>query len=84
MVSVKKRDGRMEAFVPEKIVVSAIKTGAAPEVARAIARTIGNSVKDGETTQEIKGKVLSMLKADNPAWEQNWKVFDTAVKKRSA
>ena len=84
MVAVKKRDGRMEMFVPEKIVVSAIKTGASPEVARAIARNIGKSIKDGETTQEIKGKILSMLKADNPAWEQNWKVFDTAVKKRLA
>ena len=84
MTMIKKRDGRMEAFVPEKIVVSAIKTGAAPEVARVIARNIEKGIKDGITTLEIKGKVLSMLKADNPAWEQNWRLYDTAIKKRSA
>jgi hypothetical protein len=32
MTMIKKRDGRMEAFVPEKIVVSAIKTGVPPKL----------------------------------------------------
>jgi hypothetical protein len=49
-----------------------------------IARNIEKGIKDGITTLEIKGKVLSMLKADNPAWEQNWRLYDTAIKKRSA
>jgi len=83
MVMVTKRDGRTEAFVPEKVVVSAIKAGAPPEVARAAARKIEKEIREGESTREIQKKVLSMLKADNPLWEQNWRVFDTAVKKRS-
>jgi len=83
MVMVTKRDGRTEAFVPEKVVVSAIKAGAPPEVARAAARKVEKEIREGESTREIQKKVLSRLKADNPLWEQNWRVFDTAVKKRS-
>ena len=83
MIMVKKRDGRKEQFVPEKIIVSAIKSGSPPEYARTIAQDIERSTKDGATTQEIKSKVLSMLKSKNPEWERNWVVYDTAVKKRA-
>ena len=83
MVVIKKRDGRKEQFVPEKIIVSAIKYGAPPDYARTIAQDIERSTKDGATTQEIKVKVLSMLKSKNPEWERNWVVYDTAVKKRA-
>ena len=84
MVMVKKRDGRKEPFIPEKIIVSAIKSGSSPDYARTIAQDIEKSTKDGATTQEIKVKVLSMLKSKNPEWERNWMVYDTAVKKRAS
>ena len=80
---IKKRDGRKEPFVPEKIIVSAMKTGANPEYARVIAGEIEKNIKDGATTQDIRGKALAMLKFKNPEWERNWLVYDTAVKKRS-
>ena len=83
MIMVKKRDGRKEPFIPEKIIVSAIKSGSPPDYARTIAQDIERSAKDGATTQEIKSKVLSMLKSKNPEWERNWVVYDTAVKKRA-
>jgi len=83
MITVKKRDGRKEPFVAEKIVVSAIKSGAPLEVARTIARGIEQGATEGISTREIKNRVLVMLKAKNPEWERNWMVFDTAVKKRS-
>ena len=79
---VKKRDGRTELFVPEKVIVSAVKTGAPIDFARTIAKDIEKIAKDGITTQDIKGKVLSMLKTKNPDWEKNWLVYDNAVKKR--
>jgi hypothetical protein len=82
MVLIKKRDGRKEPFIPEKIIVSAIKSGSPPDYARTIAQDIERSTIDGATTQEIKAKVLSMLKLKNPEWERNWMVYDTAVKKR--
>jgi transcriptional repressor NrdR len=82
MVEIKKRNGKTEQFIPEKIVVSAIKSGARPEDARKIAKDIEASVKAGTTTEEIRGKVLGMLRAKNPALEQNWLVYDQAIKKR--
>ena len=84
MLMIKKRDGRKESFVPEKIVVSAIKSGAPPDVARTIAGEIERMAKEGITTMEIKAKVLAMLKSRNPEWERNWIVYDIAVKKRSS
>jgi len=83
MLTVMKRDGRKEPFVTEKIVVSAIKTGTPPDLARTIALEIERTAHDGITTRDIKDRVLTMLKSKNPEWERNWMVFDTAVKKRS-
>ena len=83
MVQVTKRDGRREAFIPEKIIVSAVKTGASPDVARKIAQDIERNAREGISTRDIKSKALAMLKSQNPEWEKNWVVYDTAVKKRS-
>jgi transcriptional regulator NrdR family protein len=83
VVTVKKRDGRKEEFVPEKIVVSMIKTGAPADYARMIAKEIEKSAHDSITTTEIRTKALGMLKARNPEWERNWIVYDSAVKKRT-
>ncbi len=82
MVLVKKRDGRKEQFMQEKIVVSMVKSGAPADYARTIAKEIEQSARDGITTQEIRTKALGLLKAKNPEWERNWMVYDTAVKKR--
>jgi transcriptional repressor NrdR len=82
MVLVKKMDGRKEEFVPEKIIVSMVKTGAPADYARTIAQGILQSARDGITTQEIRTITLGMLKEKNPEWERNWIVYDAAVKKR--
>lgn len=39
-ITVLKRDGRQEEFVPEKIVVSCIKAEATPDVARKIVKIV--------------------------------------------
>jgi len=83
MVMIQKRDGRKEQFMPEKIVVSMVKSGAPADYARAIAQDIMKGARDGITTLEIRTKALSMLKAKNPEWERNWIVYDTAVKKKA-
>jgi len=82
MVEIKKRDGRKEIFIPEKVVVSAVKCGAKPEEARRIAKEIEAIVKDGTTTEEIRSKVLGMLRQKNPELEKNWLTYDRAVKKQ--
>lgn len=81
-MNVTKRDGRIEEFIPEKVVVSAIKSGASSKVARDIARDVENISKDGISTKEIKRMVLNGLKERNSEWEKNWLTYDRAVKKR--
>jgi transcriptional repressor NrdR len=83
MIMVKKRDGRMEPFVPEKIVTSIVKTGAPADYARAIAQDIEQTHVDTVTTKEIRKKTLDRLKEKNPELERNWTIYDTAVKKRA-
>jgi transcriptional repressor NrdR len=83
MVDVTKRDGRREPFVPEKIVVSAIKAGAPPDDARSIAQTIERDAQEGMKTDEIRRRVLEQLRARNPAWEKHWLMYDESVKKRA-
>lgn len=83
MTTVKKRDGRMEAFVPEKIVVSMVRSGAPAAYARTVAQDMEKAVSDPVTTQEIRTKVLAMLREKNPAWEENRAVYDAAVRKRT-
>jgi hypothetical protein len=54
MLIIKKRDGKKEQFIPEKIVVSSIKAGAPPEVAREIAKNIEVQLSDVKKTQNGK------------------------------
>jgi hypothetical protein len=81
---VKKRDGRKETFLPEKIVVSAVKSGAPPEYARTIAQTIGRLATENVSTQEIRTKVLADLESRNPDWKKSWLEYDALVKKGPA
>jgi hypothetical protein len=81
MVAVKKRFGREEEFLQEKIVVSAIKSGAPPGYARTIAQEIGRTVAEGVSTQDIRKKVLARLAAENPDWQRNWMMYDNAAGK---
>lgn len=83
MVMIKKRDGRKEPFIPEKVVVSMVKSGSPADYARATVREIEKEIREGSTVQEIRIRVLKALKSNNPEWERNWMVYDTAVKKRS-
>jgi len=83
MVKITKRDGRVEEFIPEKIVVSALKTGAPVDLARQIARDVEKTAKDKTSTVEIRKKVLEELRSKKPEYEQNWLVYDRSVKKRT-
>jgi len=82
VVRVVKRDGTVEEFIPEKIVVSCVKAGAPVGVAREIAAFVGEKVKDETSTAEIRRFVLWMLRQKNPEWERNWLRYEETVKKR--
>jgi len=93
MVKVKKRDGRSEDFVIEKVIVSMVKSGAPANVAREIAKNIEAQIQkqatalyslEGVSTRDIKRRILEELRKKNPEWEENWLVYDRAVKKRTS
>ena len=79
-----KADGRKEPFAREKVVVSALKAGAPLEEARAIGEAVERAAYDGIPAAEIRQRVLEQLRARNPDWEENWLMYDRAVKKRGA
>ena len=76
-----KKDGRKEEFIPEKIVVSAVKSGATPEKAREIAKKVEEIEKEEIETKEIRGIVLKELKKANPIWHERWAAYDEQVKR---
>ncbi len=84
LVDVVKADGRREPFVREKVTVSAMKAGAPPEEARKIGEAVERVAYDGISAVEIRQRVLKQLRDRNPEWEENWLVYDRAVKRRGA
>ena len=80
---VKKRDGSRQEFIQEKIVASALKSGASPGSARRIAKEIEAGLPDEGSTEEIRRDVLERLARENKQWEQDWRVYDRAVKRRT-
>ena len=77
-----KADGRKEPFAREKVVVSALKAGAPLEEARAIGEAVERDAYDGMPAADIRQRVLSHLRDRNPDWEENWLMYDRAVKRR--
>lgn len=82
MSRVVKRDGSLEEFITEKIVVSCLKAGAPSDVARRIAGEVERRAYEKMRTDEIRETVLELLREENPEWEKNWIVYDRAVKRR--
>ena len=82
MTKVVKRDGTVEEYIPEKIIVSCIKTGASVSVAREIAAFVEAKAKVETSTDEIRRFVLWLLRQKNPEWAKNWLTYEDVVKKR--
>ncbi|MFH1013828.1 MAG: ATP cone domain-containing protein [Thermoplasmatota archaeon] len=76
-----KKDGRTEPFIKEKIVVSAVKTGANIEVARKIADKIEKHPKEHVRTTWVRKQVLDELKLHNPDWPKRWYNYDKNIKR---
>jgi len=85
-IKVIKRNGEKEEFIPEKIVVSVLKTGAPPDVARKIEKIIEGKLLEQNveeiTSKDLMKMVLDLLRKENEEWYKNWIVFDVAVKRR--
>ncbi len=86
MIKVIKRDGSEEEFIPEKIVVSCLKSGATIEAARKIAKIIEGRILEKELDKvnalELTKWILELLRKENEEWYRNWIIFDKAIKRR--
>jgi len=76
-----KKDGRIEPFIKEKIIVSVVKTGANVQVARKIADKIEKHPKEDISTGLIRKNVLEELKLHNPDWPKRWYNYDKNIKR---
>jgi transcriptional repressor NrdR len=81
-MNVIKRDGSTEAFMPEKIVVSAVKSGAPYETARDIASLFSERTESTMKSSEIREHVLSELRTRKAASAADaWEAYDRERKK---
>jgi len=85
-IKVIKRDGSEEDFIPEKLIVSILKTGASLEVARRITFIVIGRLLENKTekitSKELMKNALTLLKKESEEWYNNWIIFDKAVKRR--
>ncbi|MFW9932752.1 MAG: ATP cone domain-containing protein [Candidatus Thorarchaeota archaeon] len=82
-MKVKKRDGSIEAYMPEKVVVSIVKTGVPYEDARTIASSLSKRTDAQMTSAAIKEHVHSELKSrGHTASIDHWNKYDQAKHKK--
>ena len=83
-MEVKKRNGSTELFMPEKVVVSAVKSGASYEVAREIASSLSSRKEETMASSEIREYVLTELRSKGASSAaDSWESYDRERKERS-
>ena len=81
-MKVMKRDGKSEAFMPEKVVVSAVKAGAPYETARDIAGSLSKRTDSTMKSADIRKYVLSELRSKKAVKAADaWEAYDRTHKK---
>ena len=82
-MEVKKRDGTTEAYMPEKVVVSAVKCGCPYDTAREIASSLSKRSESTIESTEIRSYVLSELRSrDASSAADAWEAYDREKKSR--
>ena len=80
-MQVRKQDGRLEAFMPEKVVVSIVKSGAPYEDARSIAASLSSRSDSVMESSEIREFVHSQLKTrGHKSSLKNWNDYEREMK----
>jgi transcriptional repressor NrdR len=81
---VRKRDGSIEEYMPEKIVVSLVKNGISPTAARAIEGDIRKEItgKSTVSTVELAYHALVRLRQEGEAYYMSWIYYDINHKRR--
>jgi transcriptional regulator NrdR family protein len=75
---VRRKDGREEEFVSEKIVVAVVKAGGKVEIARTIAKEVERALSSNTsvTTEQIRTEVLNRLKNKDNKTYNSWIAYD--------
>jgi transcriptional regulator NrdR family protein len=75
---VRRKDGREEEFVSEKIVVAVVKAGGKAEIGRAIAKEVERALSSNTTvtTEQIRTEVLNRLKSRDSKTYNSWVAYD--------
>ena len=77
LMEIKKRDGSTEIYMSEKVVVSAVKSGAPYEVAREIASSLSERSEATMKSSEIREYVLAELRSKGAASAaDSWESYD--------
>jgi transcriptional repressor NrdR len=83
-MQVRKQDGTTEAFMPEKVVVSIVKSGAPYKDARSIADSLSRRSEKMMDSSEIRDFVHSELKSKGHADSvENWARYESEMKHRT-
>lgn len=82
-MQVKRRSGRREPFVKEKIVAAIMKSGGKPETARAVAHAVESDLTKGivVTTAKLRTAVLSKLRQKDARTYRSWLAYDKKNKR---
>ena len=81
-MEIKKRSGSTEVFMPEKIVVSAVKCGCPYDTAREIASSLSSRTEAVMESTEIRKYVLSELRSKGQtSAADSWEAYDKEKKK---
>jgi transcriptional repressor NrdR len=84
IIDVKKRSGSTEVFMPEKVVVSVVKSGAPYEITREIADSLSSRTESVMESSAIREYVLSELRSrGQTSVVDSWKSYDSEHKSSS-
>lgn len=91
-MQIKKNDGTLEPYMPEKVVVAAVKAGAPYQTARDIAASLSTRTESVMTAADVRKYVLTELRSRGATqaadhWEaydrKRWKKPASAAKKKA-
>jgi transcriptional regulator NrdR family protein len=80
-MEVSKKSGTTEVFMPEKVVVSAVKCGCSYDIARDIASSLSSRSESSITSSEIREFVLSEMRSRGAtSAADSWESYDSEHK----
>ena len=80
-MEVRKRDSSTEIFMPEKVVVSAVRSGCPYETAREIASSLSERSESVIESSEIRSYVISELRSRGAtSAADSWESYDREKK----